>query len=248
MTGSIGSIKADQIEQFSGGSLNTSLQGKIAGLQITTESGEPGAGATFNLRGVSSINGDSSPLIIIDGIPVNNETFTSNEDGAGFSPLADINPADIASIEVLKDAATASIYGSRASNGVVLITTKTGKGTTPSINFSLNSSIVGISRKIGILNGPQFRDAYTESIFNASASGVSTTKVSVIDSLHPYYRATQNWQDIMYRNSLQYKADVSVSGSSKDGSMNYYVSAGYKDLKPVIVNTGYKQATKRSKA
>nr|WP_294900973.1 TonB-dependent receptor [uncultured Pedobacter sp.] len=241
VTGSIGSIKADQIDQFSGGSLNTSLQGKIAGLQIVTESGEPGAGATFNLRGVSSVNGDSSPLIIIDGVPVNNDTFTSNEDGAGFSPLADINPSDIASIEVLKDAATASIYGSRASNGVVLITTKTGTGTVPSINFSLNSSIVGISRKIGILNGPQFREAYSEAIFNST--GKPTGKVSVIDSLHPYYRNTQNWQDIMYRNSLQYKADVSVSGSSKDKNMNYYVSAGYKNLKPVVIETDYKQVT-----
>ncbi|OAQ42034.1 hypothetical protein A5893_02660 [Pedobacter psychrophilus] len=243
VTGSIGSIKADQIDQFSGGSLNTSLQGKIAGLQITTESGEPGSGATFNLRGVSSINGDSSPLIIIDGVPVNNDTYSSASDGAGFSPLADINPSDIASIEVLKDAATASIYGSRASNGVVLITTKTGAGTVPTINFSINSSIVGISRKIGILNGPQFRDAFIESIFNASAAGISTSKVSVIDSLHPYYSQTQNWQDIMYRNSLQYKADLSVSGASKDKNMNYFISVGYKDLKPVIVETGYKQFT-----
>ncbi len=241
VTGSIGSIKADQIEQFSSGSLTTSLQGKIAGLQIVTESGEPGAGATFNLRGVSSINGDSSPLIIIDGVPVNNDTFSSAEDGAGFSPLADINPADIASIEVLKDAATASIYGSRASNGVVIITTKTGTGTTPSINFSLNSSVTGISRKIGILNGPQFREAYIESIFNAT--GKPTTKESVIDSLHPYYRNTQNWQDIMYRNSLQYKADVSVSGSSKDKGMSYYVSAGYKNLKPVVIESDYTQVT-----
>ncbi len=241
VTGSIGSIKADQIDSFAGGNLNTSLQGKIAGLQITTESGEPGSGATFNLRGVSSVNGDSSPLIIIDGVPVNNDTFSSAEDGAGFSPLADINPSDIASIEVLKDAASASIYGSRASNGVILITTKTGSGAEPSINFSLNSSLVGISRKIGILNGPQFREAYSEAIFNNT--GRPTTKESVIDSLHPYYRNTQNWQDIMYRSALQYKADVSVSGSSKDNSMSYFVSAGYRDLKPVVIGTDYKQIT-----
>jgi hypothetical protein len=84
VTGSISSIKEDQIEFFAGGSLNTSLQGKIAGLQITTESGEPGSAAKFNLRGVSSINGDNSPLIIIDGIPVNNSSFSSEEDEAKF--------------------------------------------------------------------------------------------------------------------------------------------------------------------
>lgn len=239
VTGSIGIIKADQLDQFSGGSINTSLQGKIAGLQITTNSGEPGSGANITLRGVSSINGTSSPLIIIDGIPVNNDAYTSAEDGVAFSPLNDLNPSDIASIEVLKDAATASIYGSRASNGVILITTKTGSGKTPTINFSVNSSIVDISRKIGILNGPQFRDAFSEAIFNSTGS--PTTKKGIIDSLHPYYRDSYNWQDIMYRKALQYKADISVSGASKDKQINYFVSAGYRDLKPVIINTNYKQ-------
>jgi len=240
VTGSVSSIKADQMDEFSGGSLNTSLQGKIAGLQITTESGEPGSGATFNLRGVSSINGDNSPLIIIDGIPINNETFHSEEDGAGFSPLNDINPTDIESIEVLKDAATAAIYGSRASNGVVLITTKSGSTPVPTINFSLNSSLVGISRKIGVLNGPQFRDAYIESIFN---SGTLVEQESLIDSLHPFYRDSYNWQDIMYRNAFQHKADLNVSGASKDKAINYYISTSYKDLKPIIVETDYKQVT-----
>ncbi|WP_304064417.1 SusC/RagA family TonB-linked outer membrane protein [Pedobacter glucosidilyticus] len=239
VTGSIGSIKADQMDQFSGGSLNTSLQGKIAGLQITTNSGEPGAGANITLRGVSSINGASQPLFIIDGIPVNNDNYGALNDEASFSPLNDINPSDIESIEVLKDGATASIYGSRASNGVIIITTKKGTTVKPVINFSFNSSLVELTRKIGILNARDFREAYTESIYNST--DILTTKVSVIDSLHPYYRDSYNWQDIMYRQALQYKLDMSVNGASKDRTIDYYISAGYRDLKPIVVETQYKQ-------
>ncbi|MFD1628763.1 SusC/RagA family TonB-linked outer membrane protein [Pseudopedobacter beijingensis] len=247
LTGAISSIKAEDLDEFAGGSLNTSMQGKISGLSITTNSGEPGANASITLRGVSSINGNSSPLVIIDGIPVNNDSFDSLEDGASFSPLNDINPADIESIEVLKDAATASIYGSRATNGVILITTKSGEGKPAEINASVNTSVVSLGRKLGVLNGPQFRLAYQDAISNASSTGSNTTKVSVIDSLHPWYRETVNWQDVMYRDALQYKVDLSTRGSSKDKAISYSVSAGYKDLQPIVVHTSYKQYTGAAK-
>lgn len=247
LTGSISSIKAKDLDEFAGGSLITSMQGKISGLSITTNSGEPGANAAITLRGVSSINGNSSPLIIIDGIPVNNDAFESLEDGAAFSPLNDINPADIESIEVLKDAATASIYGSRATNGVIIITTKSGEGKPAEVNAALNTSVVSLGRKLGVLNGPQFRLAYQDAISNASSTGTNTTKASVIDSLHPWYRETVNWQDVMYRNALQYKVDLSTRGSSKDKNISYSVSAGYKDQQPIIVYTKYRQYTGAAK-
>ena len=239
LTGSIGMINAAQMEKNPGGSINTSMQGKIAGLQITTNSGEPAAGANITLRGVSSINGSSQPLIIIDGVPVSNDAYTSLGDGSNFSPLNDIDPSDIENIEVLKDAASASIYGSRASNGVILITTKTGSGIKPQINLSVNGGVVDITRKIGVLNASEWRSAYIDATYNAT--GLLTTKKSVIDSLHPYYRNSYDWQDILFRQALQYKADVSVSGASKDKQINYYVSAGYKNLEPVAVHTNYSQ-------
>nr|WP_294899166.1 TonB-dependent receptor [uncultured Pedobacter sp.] len=239
ITGSASSIKADQIDQFAGGSINNSLQGKIAGLQITNNSGEPGAGANITLRGVSSINGASQPLIIIDGIPVNNDSFESLNDGTSFSPLNDINPADIASIEVLKDAGTASIYGSRASNGVILITTKAGTTAKPTINLAYNSGFVDISRKIGVLDAVQFRDANYDAAFNAT--GLPPTRAPLYDSLHPYYRNSYNYQDIMYRQTYQQKLDLSVSGASKDKNVNYFISAGYRDLPPIVIETKYKQ-------
>lgn len=241
LTGSIGSISADQMDRFPSGNLNSSLQGKIAGLQITINSGEPAAGATVRIRGASSISGGNQPLYIVDGMPINVQTFSASDDGgATFSPLSDINPADIESIEVLKDGAAASIYGSRATNGVVIITTKGGKGVKEAeINLSLNSSLVDMTRRVGVLNGPQWRDAYKEGYYNLT--GTQTDKVSVIDSLHPYYSQSNNWQDIMFRESLQYKADVSVRGSSD--KISYFASMGYADLKPVIIQTGYKQLT-----
>lgn len=134
------------------------------------------------------------------------------EDNATFSPLNDINPSDIESVVVLKDAATASIYGSRASNGVILITTKTGKAGNAQINFSGNTSLVSLGRKIGVLNAPQWRDAYIESIFNAT--GKLTTKKAVVDSLHPYYRDSYDWQDIQ-RFSRRFLQKY-INGSCKD--------------------------------
>nr|WP_199080089.1 TonB-dependent receptor [Pedobacter sp. ASV19] len=241
VTGAVGSITAKQMDNHALGDVNTSLQGKIAGLQITSNSGEPGAGATVRIRGASSINGSSQPLYIVDGVPINSDTYSGGlvDDASTFSPLADLNPQDIESIEVLKDG-TASIYGSRASNGVIIITTKSGKNSKkPEIQFSANGSIADITRKIGVLNAPQFRSAYMDAVYNFT--GAQTTKVSVIDSLHPYYSKSNNWQDLMYRSAFQYKADVSIKGASKENNINYFISAGHKDIDPIIINTKFKQ-------
>ncbi|TKB99193.1 SusC/RagA family TonB-linked outer membrane protein [Pedobacter cryophilus] len=247
VTGAIGSVSGDQMETHPLGDINTSLQGKIAGLQITSNSGEPGAGATVRIRGASSVNGSSQPLYIVDGVPINTEIYSGGRvnDASTFSPLADINPSDIESVEVLKDG-TASIYGSRASNGVIIITTKTGKNLKkPVLAFSANTSMTELGRTVGILNAPQWRSAYIDAIYNST--GQMTTKVSVIDSLHPYYSKSIDWHDIMYRQALQYKADVNISGGSKDNTINYYLSAGYKNLDPIIRETKYKQGTATAK-
>lgn len=247
VTGAIGSISAKQIDNHPLGDVNTSLQGKIAGLQITSNSGEPGAGATVRIRGASSVNGSSQPLYIVDGVPINSDTYNGGliDDASTFSPLADLNPQDIESIEVLKDG-TASIYGSRASNGVIIITTKTGRNAQkPQIQFSANTTSAELTRKIGVLNGPQFRSAYIDAIYNST--GALTPKQSVIDSLHPYYSRSNDWQDLMYRQALQYKADISLRGGTKDNSINYYVSAGYKDLNPIVRDTRFKQSSATGK-
>ncbi|WP_171047827.1 SusC/RagA family TonB-linked outer membrane protein [Pedobacter xixiisoli] len=247
VTGAVGSVSGDQLETHPMGDINTSLQGKIAGLQITSNSGEPGAGATVRIRGASSVNGSSQPLYIVDGVPINTETFAGglNDDGSTFSPLADINPADIESIDFLKDG-TASIYGSRASNGVILITTRSGRNSKkPTLRFSSNTSIAELSRTVGVMNGPQWRSAYIDAIFNST--GQMTTKPSVIDSLNPNFSKSIDWHDIMYRQAIQQKTDISISGGSSDNSINYYLSAGYKDLNPIVRETDYGQATATAK-
>ncbi|RZK67752.1 MAG: hypothetical protein EOO92_23960, partial [Pedobacter sp.] len=224
VTGAVGSVSGDQLETHPMGDINTSLQGKIAGLQITSNSGEPGAGATVRIRGASSVNGSSQPLYIVDGVPINTETFAGglNDDGSTFSPLADINPADIESIDFLKDG-TASIYGSRASNGVILITTRSGRNSKkPTLRFSSNTSIAELSRTVGVMNGPQWRSAYIDAIFNST--GQMTTKPSVIDSLNPNFSKSIDWHDIMYRQAIQQKTDISISGGSISGSAGKYTA------------------------
>jgi len=181
----------------------------------------------------------------VDGVPINTGTYSGGlvDDGSTFSPLADINPSDIESVEVLKDGA-ASIYGSRASNGVIIITTKSGRNLKkPVLRFSANTSMAELIRTVGVLNAPQWRSAYIDAIYNST--GQMTNKVSVIDSLHPYYSQSMDWHDIMYRRALQYKADVNISGGSE--AINYYISAGYKSLPPIVKETKYKQATASAK-
>ena len=124
--GSITTISSKDLDSNSGGNINTALQGKIPGMQIVSTSGEPGAGSSIKIRGASSINGGSEPLYIVDGVPIESENISSIDGDATFSPIAGINPSDIESIEVLKDASSAAIYGSRAANGIVMITTKGG--------------------------------------------------------------------------------------------------------------------------
>lgn len=249
VTGAITSLTAAEIEQNSGGNLNTALQGKVPGLSIVTTSGEPGAGANVTIRGASSINGSTEPLYIIDGVPVETSNVTSIDGDATFSPIAGINPNDIESVEVLKDAASAAIYGSRAANGVIIITTKGGQKLgvrPPTISVGHTSSIVTNSRNLDVLNGTQFREIYMESRINQAARNGDTPSFDgwVTNPYNPLVYRSTDWQDLMFRTTYQSRTDVSVSGSSENFS--YSVSLGYRDLKPTIIYTDYNQLNTRA--
>lgn len=245
ITGAITSISAKDMDNSAGGDINMALQGKIPGMSIVTNSGEPGAGSTISIRGAASINGSGEPLYIIDGVPFESGNVTSIDGDATFSPLADLNPADIESIEVLRDAASASIYGSRAANGVVIITTKGGNKlieTRPEITISHISSMVSVGRKLDVLDADQFRSAYIDAILNSS--GNYPTIAWVVNPTHPYYLNTTDWQDVMFDRVHQFKTDLSLRGSSE--RMSYGISLGYKDTKPIVVGTSYNQYTARA--
>ena len=243
VTGAITTLKSEDVEQNSGGNINTAMQGKIPGMDMVNTSGEPGAGVNIAIRGASSINGGSEPLYIIDGVIIESSNIAAIDGDATFSPIAGIDPNDIASIEVLKDAASAAIYGSSAANGVIIITTKGGQQLgikPPTVSFNHTSSIVQNSRNLDVLNATEFRELYAEARRNNGQSAGSAWANNPFSPL--YYRST-DWQDLMFRTVYQTVNNISVRGGTDNYS--YGFSLGYRDLKPTVVYTGYKQYNAR---
>ena len=235
ITGAVTSISSNDIDRNIGGGIEVALQGKIPGLNIVTNSGEPGSGSTITLRGASSINGSSEPLYIIDGVPVESANISTIGGDATFSPLAAINPADIESIDVLRDAASAAIYGSRAANGVVIITTKGGNEISikrPTVTVAHRSGFAVISNHLSLMNASQFRDAYSDARDN---QGTNVTYPWVTNFGHPLFRYSTDWQKIMYRPSYQRKTDLSCNGSTD--KISYGLSGTYQNQDPVMIGT-----------
>ena len=153
MTGSVVAIKADDINRGAVTSPDQMLMGKVAGLLVTPATGQPGASATIRIRGAASLNASNDPLIVIDGVPI------TSDGGAGMgNPLASVNPNDIESYSVLKDASATAIYGSRASNGVIIITTKKGTGSKPRVNYNGSVSVKQNYQFFNMMNSGEYSD------------------------------------------------------------------------------------------
>jgi TonB-linked SusC/RagA family outer membrane protein len=234
-TGSVASLSP---KDFNKGVIATPeqlLQGRIAGVQVTPASGEPGAGATINIRGASSIRAGSSPLYVIDGVPLDNGgTAGGYDSGAGTSsarnPLAFLNPADIENISVLKDASSAAIYGSRGANGVILITTRKGrKG--QGIQFGASTSIANAAKRYDLLGREDFL---------AAVDGVGAT-ASAVD-----FGGDTDWQKEILRSAVSQNYNLSFGGASNTG--NYRASAGYDNQQGIVKNSDLKRLTVRLNA
>ena len=214
MTGSVATVKADEINK---GVITTPadlLRGKSAGVVVTQGSGMPGSGATIRIRGGSSINASNDPLIVIDGLPVSNDGI-----GGMADPLSSINPEDIESFSVLKDASATAIYGSRASNGVIVITTKKGSKTAskiPNIAVDFTTSVNTIAKYNDLLDADGLRNLIRE-FYGANSAAEAALGNSNTD-----------WQKEIYHNAYTYDGNVSVNG--RVGSfLPYRVSLGYTD-------------------
>ncbi|OQY95599.1 MAG: SusC/RagA family protein [Sphingobacteriales bacterium UTBCD1] len=206
LTGSITSVTAKDFDKGIVTTPEQLISGKVAGVQITSNGGAPGSGSTIRIRGGASLNASNDPLIVIDGVPIDN----SGIPGAA-NALALINPNDIESFNILKDASAAAIYGSRASNGVIIITTKKGKSGKPKFNFSTQNSVSTLSNDVAVLSPAEFR-------------------VYVITHGSPAQAAVMgkygtDWQSQIYSNALSSDNNLSVSGSLK--SVPYRLSLGY---------------------
>ena len=192
--------------------VDDALQGLTSGVTVTASSGAPGAAPTIRVRGTTSIN-NSDPLYVVDGMVVN-------------SGIDYLNPDDIASIEVLKDAASASIYGSRASNGVILITTKKGKiGSALQVNFSMKDGIQGPIKKVGLTNASQYAQLRNQSLINDGESAIFADPSS--------YGKGTNWQNKIFSNSATYQ-DYNLDFSGGTDKATYFVSMGYNNQQGIV--------------
>lgn len=227
-----GSVTAVTAKDFNRGVLTSPqdlLVGKIAGVQVTTNSGAPGGGATIRIRGGSSLNALNDPLVVIDGFPVDNGKAI----GGSANPLATINPNDIESFTVLKDASATAIYGSRASNGVIIVTTKKGKEGKPHISYNGNFSASSPAKYFDVLSGDELRDLAAELVDEDIVDGLDAAALDQLGN------ANTDWQKEIYRTALSHDHNVSVSGSVKN--LPYRVSYGYTDQQGILKTTSSKR-------
>ena len=221
-----GSVVSLSTKEFNRGVVTAPQQlliGKVAGVQITTAGGAPGANATIRIRGGASLNASNDPLIVIDGFPVDNNTMAGNS-----NPLSTINPNDIESINVLKDASATAIFGSRASNGVIIITTKKGKAGKLKLNYSGNYSISKPIEYVDVLNGDEYR-ALVNKLNEEGYPGINDAAVDLLGE------ENTDWQKEVFRTSFSHDHNINASGSIKNTM--YRVSYGYTDSEGILKNT-----------
>ncbi|MEJ5089386.1 SusC/RagA family TonB-linked outer membrane protein [Sphingobacterium faecium] len=243
LTGAIVSVGAAEIEKTTLQDPISILQGRAAGVQVSSNSGAPGGEMSIRVRGSSSLNSGNNPLFVVDGIPLESNSISSlnGTENSGLNPMADINPSDIASIEILKDAASTAIYGSRAANGVVMITTKRGAAGKPEVILNANAGVSSLTRKLSVLNARQYREAILDSYLGMTIP--EDPFYTIIDSLNPMNNGDVDWQDELMRTAKQYKLDISVRGGNE--GTKYAWSSSYLDQDGVILNSNYKRFTSR---
>jgi TonB-dependent starch-binding outer membrane protein SusC len=261
VTGAVSSFDARKVDEQPVQRIDQALVGQLAGVTVKQNTGVPGKGLSVQVRGVASISGGNEPLYVIDGFPLaQNSSNVSNGSFSTGNPLDNINPNDIESIEVLKDAAAAAIYGSRAANGVVLITTKRGQIGKPRINVNVYTGYNEASKKLQMMNGDQWIANATEVINaqylakfpTASVNDDRATRLArnggafdanlILDPRwsmpgHPGLEYV-NWQDAIERKGQIQNYDVSASGGTE--AVRYFLSGNYENHDGFVVGVGYK--------
>ena len=228
LTGSVTALKPDTKNKGLVVNAQDMMQGKIAGVNVTTAGGAPGTGASIRIRGGSSLNASNDPLIVIDGVPMDNNGVK------GLSnPLSMVNPQDIESFNVLKDASATAIYGSRGSNGVIIITTKKGrKGSAPQVSYSGSVTMSVKKKTIDVLDGDEYR---------ALAKRVYAGHMSEEKILSELGDANTDWQKEIYRTAWSHDHNVTLAGAL--GNVPYRVSLGYTDQQGILKTSDFKRYT-----
>ncbi len=214
VTGAIASLKSDDFNQGVVTNPGQLLQGKLAGVNVTAASGEPGAAQKIIIRGAGSLRSGTDPLYVVDGFLIDNSS-----QGFSTNPLNFLNPSDIESIDVLKDASATAVYGSRASNGVVVITTKKGKAGKTEMNFSASTAMSSMVNNIDVFSADEFR-----------------TQVKAIGGTLQDFGANTNWQDELTQTGLSQNLGLSISGAASD-KFSYFASVGYQAQEGILKNS-----------
>jgi iron complex outermembrane receptor protein len=224
LTGSVTAIDANKLTKGLASSASDLLVGKAAGVSVTTDGGAPGSGATIRIRGGSSMSASNDPLIVIDGVPMDNTEFKGMS-----NPLLTVHPSDIATFTILKDASATAIYGSRASNGVIIITTKTGKEGKVQVGYNGTFSVSTKTGEVDVMTADKFRE------FVSGKFGVDSDQVKALGA------ASTNWQREIFRTALSTDHNVNVSGAAPN--MPYRVSVSYTSENGILKTSNMQRST-----
>ena len=241
LTGSISSIKAKELETIKVTSADEFVQGRVSGLVLTQTSGQPGGSSSIRIRGTSSILAGNEPLYVIDGVIVdsgNSSRSSGIAEGPAMNAMSTINPSDIESIDVLKDASATAIYGSRGASGVIIIKTKRGYNGKAKVDFDTYLGVQHVSKKHNLLNGAQFAQYLNEANYNAGGIGFGR----IYANPEAFGQGT-DWQDELLRDALIKNYNFSARGGN-DG-VKYAVSASYLDQEGVVVGTDFNRLSFR---
>ena len=243
LTGSVSSIKTEDLKDMPIIGIDQALQGRAAGVFVTNNTGAPGSSVSIQIRGIGSINKSNEPLYVIDGIPLDNTQIANPQTGGRgdkINPMANINPDEIESMEILKDPASCAIYGARGANGVVLITTKRGKKGKAVIQLNSYYGTSEATNNLDLLNSSDYQRLVYE--------GLRKKRIPIASPLYitdeEVEKYNTSWQDAVFRKASTYNVDLSASGGNEN--MNYMVSGGYYSNEGIIINTGFKRYSLRS--
>ena len=221
VTGAVGSVKAEDFNKGMVANVGQLLQGKVAGVNVANVSGEPGANQNIIIRGVGSLRSGTTPLYVIDGFVIDNTNT-----GVANNPMNFINPDDIASVDVLKDASAAAIYGARGANGVIVITTKKGKKGRTQMNLSSNLTISNLANKMNVFSADEFR-----------------TQVTAMGGKLDDMGGNTDWQDELTRTAISNNVNFSAAGATDNS--NYYAALGYENQEGILYNSNLRRYSGR---
>jgi TonB-linked SusC/RagA family outer membrane protein len=253
LTTAVSKVEFSELAEVQALSVDQALQGRMAGVDIVANSGDPGAGMSIRIRGTSSINQSANPLIVVDGMPYDIEVSSdfnfATADEQGYAQLLNIAPSDIKDITVLRDAAATAVWGSRASNGVLVINTKRGVTGKPRISYTLRTDVTKQPDPIPLLSGDQYSTLIQEGVMNRNGTPLNTVTVKEFqyDPGDPYwyfnYSNNTDWIDAITRTGFSHDHNLSLQGGGEKAS--YFASLGYNNTKGTTIGTDFRRINAR---